>query len=142
MPWITRCSLKDITNGNHINPENCILIQIVDICMEYPKPLYEDKFLQIHGFELMDVDEGDEDWDTVGITKGQSWLMAYILYNAYKAGYNVLVHCVMGVCRSGGVCEAAESMGFEYLRNDKMNMPNILVKSKIMQHLREINEIH
>jgi len=142
MPWITRCSLNDIQSGSHINPDNCILIQIVDICIEFPKPRYEHLFNQIYRFEFMDLELDDKDSDFLGISEVQALEIANILSNAYLTSTNILVHCIAGVCRSGGVCEAAESIGFEYILPDKIISPNLMVKSKITKYLRGGDEIY
>lgn len=142
MPWITRCSLNEIQSGNHINPDNCILIQIVDICREFPKPRYYHLFKQIYQFEFMDMEVEDEDSDLLGINEFQALDISKIISNAYKDSSNILVHCIAGVCRSGGVCEAAESIGFEYIRPDKINSPNLMVKSKITKYLRGGDELY
>ena len=142
MPWITRCSLNEIQSGNHINPDNCILIQIVDICREFPKPRYEHLFKQIHKFEFMDLEFEDKDSDFLGISESQASDIFKILSNAYAESTNILVHCIAGVCRSGGVCEAAEIIGFEYIRPDKIRSPNLMVKSKITRYLRGGDELY
>ena len=135
MPWITRCSKKDIQCGTHINPDNCILIQINDNCTEPPKPYYRHLFKLIYQFEFMDLDVEDEDSIILGITKNDAKNIADIIKYCFTNNINILVHCVMGVSRSGGVCEAAEAFGFEYIRPDKINCPNILVKSSILKIL-------
>lgn len=133
MPWIARCSLKDIQCGTHIEPSNCILIQIVDICREFPEPYFKNLFLNIHQFEFEDVEEIDS--IIGGISNQQAIDISKILLYALKNNQNILVHCIAGVSRSGGVCEAAEMFGFSYIRYDKMNTPNIMVKSKIKNAL-------
>lgn len=129
MPWIARCSLSDIEIGNHRDPNNCILIQIVDHDMEFPEPRFKTRFGEIYQYKFLDIDEGSYVITPEQALSIASTLKFGIIYNA-----NILVHCVMGVSRSGGVCEAAESIGFEYL-HDGFLCPNLTVKRMIIKEL-------
>lgn len=124
MPWIARCSLKDIEIGNHIEPTNCILIQIVDPDLEFPEPRFKSRFKEIYQYKFLDLEEGEGE---LAISAEQAKSIADILESDITYNTNILVHCVMGVSRSGGVCEAAESIGFEYL-HDGFLCPNLTVK--------------
>jgi len=46
---------------------------------------------------------------------------------------NVVVHCHMGVCRSGAVAEVGVMMGFR--DTEKFRIPNLMVKKKLMEQL-------
>lgn len=128
MPWIDHCSLSNIVNGEHSKPENCVLIQIVDPDMEFPEPKYRELFESVFQFKFLDLDD-DSDFC---ISNTQAETIASILMEAKALGHNVLIHCVMGVCRSGGVAQAGEALGFKY--NIKpCACPNLLVKHKIMK---------
>ena len=133
MQNISKCSLKEIENGIHQEPTNTILIQIVDIGMVFPKAYYLHIFEEIYQFKFMDFDI-EKDF---AISNTQAEDIANILINAKKSSHNVLVHCVMGVSRSGGVCEAAQSIGFIFNREEKLTLPNLLVKQKIIKNLYE-----
>lgn len=130
MPWIDHCSLTAIQTGWHKEPENCVLIQIVDPNMEFPEPLYKGLFEEIFQFKFLDL----EDNSPMCISDTQAEDLATILEAAKDNGNNVLVHCVMGVCRSGGVAQAGEAMGFLYTNPPYCN-PNLLVKHKIINSL-------
>lgn len=62
-----------------------------------------------------------------------------ILRYAVIHNKNVLVHCVMGKCRSGAVTHAgmviAQYFGKEILAYDNHAIPNSLVKSKIIRRM-------
>lgn len=53
--------------------------------------------------------------------------------------WNVLIHCVMGKCRSGAITHAAEALGQFYglpvTIVDHGAIPNVLVKSMILRHI-------
>ena len=139
MSFITKCSYEAIQTGMHINPDNCILIQIVDIGMEFPQPQFKGMFTNIFQFEFMDVDYSDKDLLELGISESQAEELASIIFKAFVEEKNILVHCVAGICRSGGVCEAAEAYGFKYINPSGFNSPNLVVKHKIMGKLRIID---
>ena len=46
---------------------------------------------------------------------------------------NVVVHCHMGVSRSGAVAEVGTIMGFRDV--GKFRVPNLMVKKKLMEQL-------
>lgn len=130
--WIQNISLKRIVDGDHINPgKNAMLIQIVDPDMEFPKPKH--KFKEIRQFNFLDV-EADDTWaEDRKITDDQAVSLVNALQYALDNQMNVIVHCIVGACRSGAVCEVGVMMGFKdkkFYRN-----PNLLVKHKMMKVL-------
>ena len=62
-----------------------------------------------------------------------------VLNEAIQEGKSVLVHCVMGKCRSGAVTHAgiaiAKSYGVPYFAQDNGAIPNSFVKSLILRRL-------
>jgi len=139
MPWVTRCSLKNIEIGNHIKPINCILIRILDPDNKYPpKVFYEELFNSIHIFSFLDLDKDDPDPRMESINNAQAKEIAKIIKNANENNYNIIVHCTMGLSRSGSVCEAIEAaFNYEYL-HDGFLCPNLLVKSKILRFINTL----
>lgn len=137
MPWIEHVSLNAIETGWHTEPNNCILIQIVDPDIEFPIPRYLSRFIEVHTFKFLDLEYKDPFPDDVKISHIQAIEIAKILNHAYYYDYNIIVHCVAGICRSGAVAEAAESIGFTIKNSGKsLRLPNLLVKHKIMKELR------
>ena len=136
MPWITRCSLKNIEIGNHIKPINCILIRILYPDNKYPpKVFYENLFSSIYTFSFLDLYKNDPDPRMESIDNTQAKEIAKIIKNANDNNHNIIVHCAMGLSRSGGVCEAVEAaFNYEYL-HDGFLCPNLLVKSKILRFI-------
>ena len=125
-PWIENISLDDVRRGYHYDAGfNCMLIQICDYTTEFPKPKHE--FRETLQFNFLDVEEDDvmlyecviSDEDAVGI--------------AWDNGMNVVVHCHMGVSRSGAVAEVGEMLGFR--GTDKFRVPNQTVKRKLTKAL-------
>ena len=62
-----------------------------------------------------------------------------LLSNCITLEWNVLIHCVMGKCRSGAITHAAEALG-QFLAlpvtiTDHGAIPNVLVKSMILRHI-------
>lgn len=142
MPWIQNVALSDIPKGHHIRveKERSLLIQIVDPGMEFPQPLYE--FTAVHQFEFLDIEEdgltnnGDGTWTDMSefaVTDGQAQTLVQLLKQALANGWDVVVHCVAGVCRSGAVCEVGVMLGFN--DTEAFRSPNLLVKHKMMREL-------
>lgn len=139
MPWIARCSLKNIEIGNHIKPINCILIRILDPDNKYPsKVFYEELFNSIHIFSFLDLDKDDPDPRMESINNTQAKEIARIIKDANDNNYNIIVQCTMGLSRSGGVCEATEAaFNYEYI-HDGFLCPNLLVKSKVLRFINTL----
>ena len=128
------CAAYQIEEGKHTNPgENSILIQIADLDGEFPKPLH--KFKEIYQFKFLDVEDHDKNVDQ-GISDAQALEITKILLHARFNKMNVIVNCVMGLCRSGAVVDAAASIGFEETR--KTRIPNTTVKKKIFKYMYEL----
>ena len=141
-PWIQNVSLADIPKGFHMDPGiNCMLIQIVDPCMEFPTPKYE--FRETHQFEFLDLEETDPWGEEFKVTDEQAEKLVALLQRALDNRMNVIVHCVAGVCRSGAVCEIGIMMGFR--DTEVYRSPNLMVKHKMMRVLGwmyDENETH
>lgn len=134
MAWIENWAGYAIKDGSHRNPGfNSMLIQIVDPACMPPDPAYK-QFKERHVFEFLDLEDHDhsmeEEWK---ITDEQAKKIASLLKRAYASDINVIVHCTMGVCRSGAVVEVAVQMGFE--DPGTFRAPNLRVKHKIMKAL-------
>jgi len=114
---IQNVSYHDIKNGNFNHPtedNEAILIQIVDPCVDFPKPKCEYPFKQIFQFEFSDVeDELDIVWPfRVRISQVEE--IVKVLLFAFEMKYDVVVHCIAGVSRSGAVVQfATEWVGFK-----------------------------
>jgi rhodanese-related sulfurtransferase len=133
MPFIQNISRTDCREGNHanINPERDVLIQISDPPAMPPQPHY--RFALVHQFWFDDTEADTGPHGEVGITVAQANQIADILSHALAEGRNVIVHCHAGLCRSGGVAQAGEAMGFA--PGGRRQVPNILVKHRIMRAL-------
>ena len=131
MPWIQNVSYKDVIIGDHMWDEDTVLIRIVDPLMEFPEPAKE--FRDVYHFEFLDLEDKDTFGEEFKITKDQAEDIVKILMYAMKNDYNVVVHCVAGICRSGAVAEVGIMLGFKdtyYYRS-----PNLLVKHSLMRVL-------
>ena len=129
--WIQNVSMSDIVKGNHFfESHKTILIQIQDVCTQFVKPLYKDKFVEIHQFEFMDNDDSEDDCN---ITEQQAVQIASILTSAKDRQMNVVVHCHAGLCRSGAVADIGHLIGFQ--DTEMPRMPNILVKNRLKKAL-------
>ncbi len=130
--WIQNVSMSDIKQGFHIDPGfNSMLIQIVDPAYEFPVPKYA--FREVHQFEFLDAERGDNFPDEAKITDAQAQELVRLLQHAQEQRMNVIVHCHAGVCRSGAVCEVGVIMGFR--DTESFRSPNLLVKHKMMKAL-------
>ncbi len=131
MAWIKNISMYDIMNGNHPYGDDVILIQICD--PDTPFPVAKHNFHSIYQFKFLDLERDDVDLNNDKITQSQANQLSAILAYALRDNKNVLVHCHMGICRSGAVCEVGVMMGFDdtgVYRN-----PNLLVKNLMMKNL-------
>lgn len=132
-PFIQNVSYEDIKNGNHFNPGNqSVLIQIVDNDSEFPIPKHE--FSEIYKFKFLDIEENDLCIDeSFRFSDKQAEDIAFILIKSLDKSMNVIVHCHMGICRSGAVAEIGTILGFR--DTDTFRCPNLLVKHKLMNVL-------
>ena len=134
MPKIENCSWIDFQKGNHrVNPIGTVAIQITDPGDTPPEPL-ENCFVSRHPFQFLDAEEPTQFFpEEKLISDTQAEEIAAILQKALENDHNVLVHCVVGQCRSGAVVEVAEMIGFDECF--RYRLPNVRVKSKLMQAL-------
>ena len=135
MPWIGNYSFADIYNGRHaIEPGRTVLIRIADIGHLFKETdvKLRAEFSAIHLFRFFDIEpEEVHDETQVGeIVPAQAVIIEYILSEALNEGYNVVVHCNAGLCRSGAVAEVGVMMGFDDLRRPRT--PNLFVKRLLM----------
>ena len=134
-PWIENISLADVRSGYHYDPgPNAMLIQIVDPGTEFPKPKYK-QWRRIRQFFFLDVEDNEPDGAlySCAITNEDAKGIADALQEAWREGMNVVVHCHMGVARSGAVAEVGVMMGFR--DTEKFRVPNLMVKKKLMEQL-------
>jgi len=133
-PWIENISLDDVRKGYHYDPGfNSMLIQIVDPGVEFPKPKYD--FRKTYQFYFLDVEDNEPDgclYDAA-ITNEDAKGIAEALREAWNEHMNVVVHCHMGVARSGAVAEVGTMLGFR--DTEKFRIPNLMVKHKLMHYL-------
>ena len=133
-PWIENISLDDVRKGYHYDPGfNSMLIQIVDPGTEFPKPKYD--FRKVYKFFFLDVEDNEPDGAlySCAITNQDAKGIAEALREAWDNSMNVVVHCHMGVARSGAVAEVGTMMGFR--DTEKFRIPNLMVKHKVMEQL-------
>lgn len=130
--WIENVAMGAIEAGNHYDAgDNSMLIQIVDPDVDFP--VAKLKFKTTRQYKFLDIDASDPDPKGWAITNAQAKSIANDLKFALDNGMNVIVHCHMGICRSGAVVEAATQIGFQ--DTETFRAPNVLVKSKIMNQL-------
>ena len=133
-PWIENISLDDVRKGYHYDPGfNSMLIQIVDPGTEFPTPKYQ--FRKVYQFYFLDVEDNEPDgclYDAA-ITNADARGIAEALREALAEEMNVVVHCHMGVARSGAVAEVGVMIGFR--DTEKFRIPNLMVKHKLMHYL-------
>lgn len=129
--WIQNVSLADIEKGIHKHTDNGMLIQIVDPDMEFPTPLQN--FAKTVQLKFLDLEVNDQYGEDKKITHTQAKELVDALQYAKAHGLDVVVHCHMGVCRSGAVAEIGVSMGFE--DTGAWRQPNLMVKDYMSQEL-------
>ena len=132
MSWIINVSGENVKLGKHPISKNCMLIQITDPRDDFPAPKYE--FTEVHQFKFLDIEEDDDNFDeTACCSVAQASKLVALLQHAIDNNMNVVVHCQMGICRSGAVCEVGTMMGLGDLCSYRI--PNMLVKTRMMRAL-------
>lgn len=130
--FIENISWDDCKNGLHYDcGDNSMLIQIADPATFFPTPKH--KFKEVHQFEFLDAEDGDNFPEEAMITDDQAFDLVALLAHALENHMNVVVHCHAGICRSGAVVEVATMMGFT--PSDRYRQPNLRVKHKMMKVL-------
>jgi len=132
MPKIENCSWEDFLRGNHrLSPIGTVAIQITDPGDIPPEPP-EDVFANRHSFQFLDAEEPARFFpEEKLISDAQASRIASVLLDALENDQDVLVHCVVGACRSGAVVEVAEMIGFDECF--RYRHPNVRVKRKLME---------
>lgn len=132
MSKIINVSRKNVEEGFHkFFGADTVLIQISDPAQGFPKP--KKWFSKTFQFEFLDAETDSEFDDEALISSAQAAEIVTILECALESDMNVVVHCNVGICRSGAVAEIGEMMGFEYAGNHKQ--PNLRVKKFLMDQL-------
>jgi len=127
-PWIENISLDDVRKGHHYDAgDNSMLIQICDYNTEFPTPKHQ--FKETLQFNFLDVEEDDKLLYECVISNDDANSIASALQRAWDNHMNVVVHCHMGISRSGAVAEVGEMLGFR--STDKFRVPNQTVKRKL-----------
>jgi predicted protein tyrosine phosphatase len=130
--WIENVAAADIPQAwHHDAGTNSMLIQIVDPAGWFPNPKFQ--FKEIHQFEFLDAEDEDGFPDEAKFSDSQAEKIVALLQHALDNRMNVVVHCMAGLCRSGAVAEVGVMMGFQDC--EKLRIPNIRVKHKLMQAL-------
>lgn len=130
-PFIENCSAEEVRNGKHFDPgENSMLISIADPAGFRPVPKHV--FKEVHEFEFLDLEKDDVAIEAdMKITNAQAAEIVRLLQHALDNRMQVVVHCMMGVCRSGAVADVGVMMGFQDA--ERWRSPNLLVKHKLLR---------
>ena len=136
MPSIINISYAAAEQGSYPHKDPSVLIQITDPGTKAPSTPH--KYVSKHCFQFHDAEDNNGAGEFPYVPKvlfkdHQAKQIVDILTNALDNGYNVVVHCHAGLCRSGAVCEVGVMMGFEDMH--RIRMPNVLVKNKLMKQL-------
>lgn len=132
--FIQNAAADDMRTAYHKNPgDNSMLIQIMDTATSWwPTPKHT--FKETHRFEFLDIEADDQVFDEeCRISDAQAAELVRLLQHAQANDMNVIVHCHMGICRSGAVTEVGVMMGFEDTK--RYRQPNLLVKHLMMKAL-------
>lgn len=120
--YIENVSYADIQKGAHFNKgSESVLIQIINPghYNGFPKPKQD--FLEVHQFEIFDAGDHDEGFPEDALfTREQAAAIMKILIAALDQGKNVVVHCHMGISRSGAVAIVGSFIGFQLRHNGQM----------------------
>lgn len=141
---IANVPMVEYASFNKFNPD--IGIRILDTIKNPPHPDFPN--LEFGGSHPLikkkrefcfRFDDTTDDRNPNKLTDKDAAKLFAILRYAVRNDKNVLVHCVMGKCRSGAVTHAgmviAQYFGKEILAFDNHAIPNSLVKSKIIRRM-------
>ena len=145
-PFIQNVSRRAIEVGDHYIGKNSyyiqssgsthlddtVLISINDPLQQPPNPHYV--FKDTRYFEFLDLEEADfSSADEFKIQYEQAEEIIKFLQESLEKGYNVIVHCTVGLCRSGAVAEVGVMMGFS--DTGTYRQPNMMVKNYLLKVL-------
>ena len=130
--FITNVPMAAVTHGKYpkwVGDKNTILIQIQDPdyspMAKFANAKKRSRFVRVYQYRFEDDVRGPN-----VITDDDANSIVGALNFAKQHGYNVLVHCHAGLCRSGAVTEVGVMLGFEDV-NGNPRIPNTLVKQKL-----------
>ena len=121
---------SDITKVNYLR--DTVLISISDPDQQPPIPYYS--FSTSLYLNFLDLEENQmPEAESLKISYEDAEKIIKFLQDALDNGYNVVVHCTAGVCRSGAVAEVGTMMGFR--ETGAYRQPNLMVKRYLMKVL-------
>lgn len=113
MPTIQRLSQANYGDGNFTARPGFVAIRIAGLASQFADVQHTGLHAE-HCFEFEDVEqEGEPAWEG-RITHDQAVQILAALQQAHAEDRDVVVHCGLGIYRSGAVCEFARHW-FEYL---------------------------
>lgn len=126
--YVQNVSIDDVRKlkGSN-NLHNTLLISISDNDVPYPVDLGKGFWSAVY-YQFLDVDEARY---KNAISDGQAKGLITWIEFAKRHNKDILVHCTMGINRSGAVREVAEIMGYTVIGQKKGY--NAYVKNKLMQ---------
>ena len=145
-PFIQNVSRRCIELGDHLIGEDnwysditkvrylrdTVLISISDPDQQPPIPYYS--FKTSLYLDFLDLEENQmPEAESLKISYEDAEKIIKFLQDALDNGYNVVVHCTAGVCRSGAVAEVGTMMGFR--ETGAYRQPNLMVKRYLMKVL-------
>ena len=146
-PFIQNVSRRCIELGNHLigrqdyyytqtlgctSLQDTVLISISDPDQQPPNPYYS--FSTSLYLNFLDLEENQmPEAESLKISYEDAEKIIKFLQDALNNGYNAVVHCTVGVCRSGAVAEVGTMMGFR--DTGTYRQPNLMVKRYLMKVL-------
>lgn len=130
-------SMVEFDKGNR---SPTVVIRILDTLKDKPDDLQfsENPYPDAIEFQFRFDDVTDPD-NEHAIQPEQAEGLFNVLSSCITMEWNVLIHCVMGKCRSGAITHAAEALGQYYGLPvsivDHGAIPNVLVKSMILRNI-------
>ena len=145
-PFIQNVPRRCIELGNHLIGEDnwysditkvrylrdTVLISISDPAQQPPEAYYA--FKEYLFLNFLDLEENQNPGlDEFKITYEDAEKIIKFLQDALDNGYNAVVHCTAGICRSGAVAEVGTMLGFK--DTGAYRQPNLMVKRYLMKVL-------
>ena len=121
---------SDITKVHYLR--DTVLISISDPKQQPPEAYYA--FKEYLFLDFLDLEENQNpELDEFKIIYEDAEKIIKFLQDALDNGYNTVVHCTAGICRSGAVAEVGTMLGFKDI--GAYRQPNLMVKRYLMKVL-------
>lgn len=130
MPFISNVSKDNVSRGHYAKSDNMLMIRI-DHDNDFP-PVMGSIPKHVEYFNFLDIDQYDKDLTGGLFSKADCERIVNIFKKCIEEDMDIVVHCLMGVSRSGAIADVASSLGFNITRDSQYRIPNAYIRSKLL----------